>query len=314
MTWTLNYLPVGCALLCACGSGGTSPSGGSSAEAGSGGDSAGSTSSGGTDENTGETGADPGADEAIEACLAEAGLSVDCAQLGSGVRAFAFGRSLNGRDAVCGPFDAAVPPFSIAFVVDPDLTQLVVHAIRLRAESWSGPLLGEWWQLIPPEPIVVTDETPLSAAPSDWSWQAITFANGLGWLFQAGETADVELTFTQPLTREQILQSQPVQLSLTLRGGRYLRTLEGDRDLVDEPTALGVACLHTEAGIALTPNEGTMACGPDFDRCPAGFQLCPLDALDNEFACLPDARCEAECGWPCGPSGEGACEPPWVPA
>jgi hypothetical protein len=107
-----------------------------------------------------------------------------------------------------------------------------------------------------------------------------------------------------------------VEMQLEFRGGRFLRVdvADASRELFDDETGLGVACIH--APIRPTVGAeffGTVPCGPDFDTCPTGYQVCAVSSSALLFTCDPASSCESSCAFGCGDVGAGDCLPPWGP-
>lgn len=292
---------------------GTMSAGPSTSNATADGTGSGAPATGDATTGTGETAA-----EAIDRCLAEGSLTLDCPAPGDAMRAFAFDEPVGPTSAVCGGLDVGSPaPLGVIMGPHPsDPSGLVVFGVRLRAPVWDSAVDGEWWELLAPAPIEVTADAPLAAVQADWRLHLLTTPFGAGFLFQEGESTDVEVTFAAPVTVDDILDGTAVRLDVTWSGGRYLRidTNDDSRELFDDATALGIACIHAPATTLPFPESfATTACGPDFDTCPDGYQACAASASDTLFVCAPASTCDADCGFGCGAVGGGSCLPPWGP-
>ena len=296
------------------GSESSSPTTGSESESESG-----SGSESGSETDTDPTGNDGTAQDAVDGCLEDIGRDLSCSALGDNTVAFAFDEPVGPAAAVCGGIDLGSPDPTIEFIFTEnpeDTSGFLLLGLRLRDPLWGTAVDGMWWELYAPKPIAVVDGTPLPATLDGWTLHVLTDPLGLGFLFQEGESTDVAIAFGAPVTADDVLDGNPLQMNLEFHGGRYLRVdvEAGTRELFDDDTALGVACIHAPAsGTVGAEFFGTVACGPDFDSCGDGYQACAVSASELLFTCEPASSCAATCAFSCGAVAEGSCLPPWGP-
>jgi len=287
----------------ACDSSVVSESEGSGAMAGTGGGMA----SGGANQAGDGAGAAAAYDpqSAISGCL-DVLVRSECTSDGDVIVASALGEPLGSFTAACGSVGLGdTRAFLLSY---PVADGVMVEGLRIRDAFWETPAHGEWLELTPPAPILITDAQPLGPV-LDWTAHYFTFPLGSGFLFQEMQTDDATVVLDAPITLDDVaLGNAQVVGTYELRGGRFLRVVDDERVLFDDDGALSQGCFNVPL-FNLLVDEGlhATACTPDFDTCPADHQACSLSASGTITMCVATASCLAECPFACGEVGDGDC-------
>jgi hypothetical protein len=284
--------------------------GASSDEADGGSDAGGAGGGGGAGGQGAGTSQDPAA--AIASCLEDIGVGeVSCPASGDSLVAWAFDHPVGPAASICGDLSAPAD-LRIAARFTGATEGIVLHGLRIRAPGWETPVDGEWIELVPPAPVLVTDDVPLPTELVGWTASVLTTPFGLGFLFQQMESPEVEVTLSAALTPNDVVNGSAISLGFTITGGDYLRIDPSaeERTALPEPSALGVGCAHApvEPLLEAEPLRAT-PCAPAFDSCPEGTQVCNVSSSGTLMVCEPAAECDASCPFDCGLLGSGSCAP-----